>query len=303
VRQDIDVADIDLLDLLDSWSIHLRAAGRSRETIRSYRMGVQGFVRWCETHERSARLDRHTVNAWVASMLDGGAESTTARARQLAVRRLSAWLAEEGEIERDELLGVRPPKLDQKVTERLTDEQMAAMIRTCDGRDLGSRRDEAILRVMFETGARAGEMILLTLDDVDLVRGVVTIRRGKGGKGRVVPFGPQAARALDRYLRLRRSHRLATSPALWLGVRGKSFGYHGLYDALQRRAHAVGIERFHPHLTRHTAAQRWLSAGGSEGGLMTIAGWSRREMLDRYTRATAAERATDEARRLNLGEL
>jgi integrase len=87
-----------------------------------------------------------------------------------------------------------------------------------------------------------------------------------------------------------------------LGVRGKAFGYHGLYDALQRRAQAAGIEDFHPHVFRHTAAQRWLSAGGSEGGLMTVAGWSRRDMLDRYTRATAADRAADEARRLNLGD-
>ena len=61
---------------------------------------------------------------------------------------------------------------------------------------------------------------------------------------------------------------------------------------------------FKPHVLRHTAAQRWLSAEGSEGGLMAVAGWSRRrDMLDRYTRATASERATEEARRLNLGDL
>ena len=69
----------------------------------------------------------------------------------------------------------------------------------------------------------------------------------------------------------------------------------------------AGIEGFHPHVLRHTAAQRWLSADGSadgsEGGLMAVAGWSRRDMLDRYTRATAAERAAEESRRLNLGEL
>jgi integrase len=139
--------------------------------------------------------------------------------------------------------------------------------------------------------------------DVDVIAGTATIRKGKGGKGRVVPFGPQTGRAIDRYMRLRRTHRLADTPALWLGVRGKDFGYHGLYEALKRRAQAAGIADFHPHLSRHTAAQRWLSAGGSEGSLMTVAGWSRREMLDRYTRATAAERAAEEARRLNLGDL
>ena len=52
-----------------------------------------------------------------------------------------------------------------------------------------------------------------------------------------------------------------------------------------------------------TAAHRWLAKGGSEAGLMAIAGWSRTDMLIRYTRARASERAADESRRLDLGTL
>jgi hypothetical protein len=66
---------------------------------------------------------------------------------------------------------------------------------------------------------------------------------------------------------------------------------------------AAGLEHFIPHVLRHTAAQRRLSADGSEGGLMAVAGWKRRDMLDRYTQATAAERAATEARQLSLGDL
>ena len=54
---------------------------------------------------------------------------------------------------------------------------------------------------------------------------------------------------------------------------------------------------------RHTAAHRWLAKGGSDAGLMAIAGWNRTGMLIRYTRARASERAADESRRLNLGAL
>lgn len=49
-------------------------------------------------------------------------------------------------------------------------------------------------------------------------------------------------------------------------------------------------------MLRHTAASRWLAAGGSEGGLMAIAGWRRPDMLDRYAAATRASRAIEEAR-------
>jgi integrase len=157
---------------------------------------------------------------------------------------------------------------------------------------------------MMETGIRAGEVVAMTVDDVDLNRELAVIRRGKGGKGRVVQFSPQTATAIDRYLRARRSHRLASTPALWLGADNwRTFNYFGLRHSLVARADAAGIKGFHPHKMRHTAATRWLRANGSEQGLMAVAGWSSRTMLDRYTAASAAERAAAEARGLNLGDL
>lgn len=108
--------------------------------------------------------------------------------------------------------------------------------------------------------------------------------------------------ALDRYLTRRRHHPLAESTGLWLGDQGKSFGYDGLGRALRRRAKTAGVEGFRPHRLRHTAAHRWLAHGGSESGLMAIAGWSRTDMLVRYTKARASERAAQEAWRLNLGD-
>ncbi|MGH3628102.1 MAG: tyrosine-type recombinase/integrase [Mycobacterium sp.] len=294
---------VDLAALLPSWELSLRAERKSPQTIKSYGDAVRGFLRWCEEHGHSPALDRELMKGFVADLLDGGAEPATARSRQLGVRRFSAWLAEEGEIDDDPLLGLKAPKLDTKVTDSLTDEELRRLLKACAGKEFRDRRDEAIVRLMAETGMRAGELLGLTVADVELVRGLVTVRRGKGGKGRIAPFGPQTARAIDRYLRVRRTHRLADTPALWLGDRGKELAYYGLRNTLQYRAEVAGLKDFHPHLMRHTAASRWLAAGGSEGGLMAVAGWSTRDMLDRYTRATAAERAAAEARGLNLGEL
>ncbi|GAA3841725.1 tyrosine-type recombinase/integrase [Streptomyces coacervatus] len=293
----------DIASLLDSWLLHLAAERKSVQTRKTYGDGVRAFLRWCESTGHSPVLDRPTVNAFVSALLDRGAEAATARSRQLAVRRFSAWLAEEGEITADQLANLKPPQLDHKVVQELDDEQLRALFKACEGKDLRDRRDEAIVRLMAETAARAGEVIGMTVPELDLKQGMAVIRRGKGGKGRRVFFGPKTGRALDRYVRLRRSHRLAETPALWLGDRGKGFTYQALYSALVARAELAGIPDFHPHVLRHTAAGRWLAAGGSEGGLMAVAGWSRRDMIDRYTRATSERRAAEEARRLNLGDL
>ena len=298
-----ETPDPDLAALLPSWELHLRAERRSPATLKVYGDGVRRFLRYCEAEQVPARLDRPTVNAFIAHLLDTGAQAATARSRQLALKRFAAWGVEEEELPRNELLGLRAPRLDHKVIEPLSDVQITAMIRVCAGRDLRDRRDEALIRLMAETGMRAGEAAALKVGDLDLQSGTVIVRRGKGGRGRSVPFGPQSAKAIDRYLRVRRSHRLALSEALWLGDRGKPFAYDGLHKALKARAQAAGVEGFHPHLLRHTAAHRWLAAGGSEGGLMAVAGWTRPDMLLRYTRARAEVRAADEARRLNLGDL
>jgi integrase/recombinase XerD len=293
----------DLAALVPSWELHLRAERKSKETLKAYLTGVRLFFAWCERTGVPAVLDRRTVNGFIADLLDNGAEAATARNRQLAVRRFSAWLADEDEIERDDLVGIKPPKLDTKIVPSLDEDEIVRLIKACSGREFRDRRDEAIVRLMVETAMRSDELLSMTIPDTDLAKGSAVIRRGKGGKGRTVPFGPKTGSAIDRYIRVRRTHRLASSPVLWLGDRGKEFGYHALRDTLKWRSEMAGLEDFHPHLLRHTGAARWLDAGGSEGGLMAVAGWTRRDMLDRYVKSTSERRAAEESRRLGLGDI
>jgi site-specific recombinase XerD len=293
----------DLAALLASWKLSLQADRKSKQTVDAYTTGVRLFLEWCEDNGHDPVLDRTLVRTWVKDLLDGGAAPATARTRQMSLKRYSWWLFDEDETDSDLLRDLKPPQLDTKVVAGLTDEQCAALVKACQGKEFIDRRDEAVVRMMIETGMRAGEVLGLTVDVVDVARGLAVVERGKGGKGRVVPFGPEVARSVDRYLRLRRSHRLAHTEALWLGGGGQQFRYHGLDVATKARARAAGIAGFHLHLLRNTAARRWLAAGGSENGLMAVAGWSTRAMLDRYTRASASDRAAVESRNLDLGNL
>jgi site-specific recombinase XerD len=292
----------DIAALLPSWELALRAERKSPATLRSYLDGVNTYLRWCE-NTGTVGLTKTAVQAWVADMLDGGAEAASVRTRLKGLRQFTAWAAAEGELDEDPLAGMRSPTVDVKVVQPLSTEDLQLLIKACAGKSLADRRDEALVRLMAETGARAAEVVGIQTADVDLGRGLVVIRRGKGGKGRVVPFGPQTGVAIDRYMRVRRTHRLANSPALWLGAGGKTFGYFGLSGALKARANAAGIEGFHPHLLRHTFACRWKERRGSDDGLMAVAGWASRAMIDRYAGAAAASRAADEARLLGLGDI
>lgn len=298
-----------LTALIAPWQLVLRAERKSPQTITTYLDGLHRYLTWCTARDLEP-MNRTSLNRFVADLLEAGRAAGTARMRQLAVRRFTAWLIVEGHLAADPFWGMKAPKVDQPVVDPLTDDELRALIGACAAphrtehyEPLHHRRDEAIVRLMLETGVRVGEVVPLEIGDLDLVNGLVTVRRGKGGTGRVVPIGPVAVAALRRYLDLRERHRDAHEADLWLGERGRRFGYDGLSRALRRRAQRAGIEGFHPHKLRHTAAHRWLAHGGSESGLMAMAGWTRTDMLVRYTKARARDRAALEARRLNLGSL
>jgi site-specific recombinase XerD len=291
---------------MDEWTVALRAERKSPATIQTYRESVTYYLRWCEANGLPEVLDRATVQRWLADILDRGASASTARTRANALRRFAKWLADEGEADRNALDGLKLPKVDETVKIPYTDDELRRLIAACSGSGdaFRDRRDEAIVRFMIETGARRAEVASLKLADVSIVDGIAVIYRGKGGKGRIVPFGPTTAQAIGRYIRVRRTHpRAATSPALWLGTRGREFRDDALYDTLEWRAERAGLDGFHPHRLRHTAAHRWLANGGSEHGLMAVAGWTTGDMLGRYSKALSGQRAVEEARRLDLGSL
>ena len=298
------------LDRITDWQTALRAENKSPGTIFIYADGATRYLRWCADVDHLP-MSRASLNSWIAELLDAGSSPGTARIRQLAVRRFAAWLSAGGEIHADPFPGIKAPRYEPPLVEPLTDTELRALIATCavaadharPEDTLNDRRDEVIIRLMFETAIRSGELVDLRLDDLDLIARLITIHRGKGGRGRVIPIGQATTEALLVYLDHRKRHPLAHTADLWLGNRGKQFGREGLSRALRRRATRAGVQGFRPHRLRHTAAHRWLAAGGSESGLMAIAGWTRTDMLIRYTRARASERAAAEARRLDLGNL
>lgn len=297
-----------LAALVPQWQLALRAENKSPGTIFVYSDGTGHYLRWCRS-SATPPMHRTSLQTWMAHLLDHGAAPGTVNSRQQAVKRFAAWLVATELLPGNPFVGVKGPAQRYPVVTPLSDDQLRALIATCTKptnhivEPLCHRRDEAIIRLMMETGIRAGELIALHTTDLDLVNSRIIIRVGKNGRGRTIPVGPATSHALHTYLDHRQHHPSAKDPDLWLGARGGSFGYDGLGRTLRRRARRAGITGFHPHKLRHTAAHRWLAKGGSESGLMAMAGWTRTDMLIRYTRATAAERAAHEAQRLNLGDL
>lgn len=307
----------DLPGLIADFQRSLQAANKAPRTLAIYGYSARLLARFLDEHGMPtdvADIDRKHLEAFTTDQLSRF-KPATASQRYRAIAQLFRWLTDEGEIAANPFTRMHPPRVPEESVPVLSDDQLRQLLAACDpGRRkpdtmatdtwehvrFVAARDEALIRLLVDTGTRCGEIINLTLGDVDRELGVLHVL-GKGSRPRSAPYGKVSAAALDRYLRRRHRHPHASSDWLWLGTKGRLTD-SGLRQMLERRGEQAGIGRIYPHMFRHTMAHRWMSEGGAETDLMVVAGWRSRAMLNRYGASAAAGRARDAHRRLGLGD-
>lgn len=305
----------DLRTLLPDWRIHLRARQLSSATVRTYLRDAEQFVEFLTASGMPTAVGsiaREHLEHYLVALSERPSRQIDRRTGEpkpispayvnkqyRSLQQLFKWLHEDGEIDTNPFARMKPPQVPEKPVPVITPEQTDALFATCKGHTLENRRDAAILHVLLDTGLRASELAGAKLDEVDFDNGTIGVV-GKGSRPRVVPFDAKTADALRRYIRARRGHKHASSPALWLGTKGPLMA-NGIQQMINRRCADAGLPHINLHRFRHTYAHRWLADGGSEQGLMRLAGWKSREMLGRYGASAADERAREEHKRLRGG--
>ena len=285
---------------ISSFRLHLAAEGKAATTVRTYTEAVQWFAATCPVREAGRRpvwedVKRQDVQGWIAWLL-GRYSAAYASSQFRALQQFFKWLAAEEQIP-DPMAGLRPPHVPDKPVPVFADGDLARLERACAGRSFQQRRDAAVIAVFAATGIRLSEMAGIRYDpddprrsDIDLWQREITVH-GKGRKTRVVKISHDAARSLDRYLRVRARHAQAYRPQLWLGVNNRGpMTASGIYQVITRRGRQCGIEVF-PHRFRHHFSHTWLDHGGAEGDLMELNGWTSPQMLTRYGASARSARA------------
>jgi integrase len=261
---------------------------------------VQWFAATCVAREAGRRpvwedVKRQDVQGWIAWLL-GRYSAAYASNQFRALQQFFKWLAAEEEIP-DPMAGLRPPHVPDKPVPVFADGDLARLERACAGRSFQQRRDAAVIAVFAATGIRLSELAGIRYDpddprrsDIDLWQREITVR-GKGRKTRTVKISHDAARSLDRYLRVRARHAQAYRPQLWLGMNNRGpMTASGIYQVIVRRGRQCGVEVF-PHRFRHHFSHTWLDRGGAEGDLMELNGWTSPQMLRRYGASARSARA------------
>lgn len=217
-----------------------------------------------------ADLSADSVNDYLASIAD---HRTMARNDCIALRQLSQWATKSGIFQRDPLNGVELPKGRGGKRTAFLDTEVRTIIQIALDSTLGIR-DRAIIIVGLSASLRPSELAQLTLADLDLRDGWLTVRlettKSEAGE-RSIPLDPQAIAVLDEYIHDVRG----TKPGpLWLNARREPFTHYG-FMAIFARLHAKCAEQgidFQAYKMRHTGITNWARVGLTAPIIKQLAG-------------------------------
>jgi integrase/recombinase XerD len=255
---------------------HLRGAG-----IRDLRQVTEAHVTSYAAHLKDARTAKGTPYS-----------VATVRTYVSAIQRLFRWLLARGGILQDPTLELVLPSWKRLPRALLNQAHARALVASPDPLTERGKRDRAVLELLYGTAIRVGECERLDLRDLDLVRGQVFVRTGKGRKDRVVPLVGRAADAVESYLRDARPE-LVKDPserALFLTNRGGRLGVKRIQDLVRMNAKAAGITlRVTPHTLRHGCATHLLQRGADIRHVQKLLGHASVETTAIYTRVESQD--------------
>jgi site-specific recombinase XerD len=202
------------------------------------------------------------------------------------LRAFFRWIVSEDGLNASPVDRIPPPVSRPDQIQPFTPDQAQALLLAAK-RSKQSRRDEAMLWFMLDTGVRASELCGLRRCDVDFQGRRCTVL-GKGDKHRTLPFGGTAAKALWNYLK---DEPRDPEEPLFLSQRGEPLTRSGLLQLIERLGKVAHVEatRCSPHTFRHTFAVEFLRAGGNVFTLQQLLGHTDLKMTNRYVALAQAD--------------
>lgn len=258
-----------MYDAIDQFLRYLRIERNASElTLKSYSEDFNSLFDYLRDRaggvDAPAQLDVAILRGYVAYLHECDYARTTIARRLACLRSFLRYCQREGLVTSNPAKALRTPRTGRKLPHFLTAEQILQLLEAPPANEAEGLRDRAILETMYSAGLRVAELVGLNVEHWDRDANILRVF-GKGKKERIAPVGRHAAKALLRWLDVRRPADDAQPRdrvAMFLNRFGTRLTTRSVGRMLEKYLLLTGLDKqTTPHTLRHTFATHLLDGG------------------------------------------
>lgn len=278
--------------MMRAWLTQLSAVrGASPRTITAYERDVSGYLGFLALHwggpaghAALGDVSIADIRAWMARERARGLSARSLARALSAVKSFHVWLSEAHDVATPAVSATRGPRVKARLPRPVAPEAAKDLIAAVETQSLTgwvAARDVAVVTLLYGCGLRISEALGLRWGDAPL--GEVVRIVGKGGRERIVPVLPVAARAVEDYRKLCPFAPDRSGP-LFFGAKGGALNPRLVQKAMQIARMQLGLPATAtPHALRHSFATHLLEAGGDLRTIQELLGHASLASTQIYT--------------------
>ncbi len=248
----------------------------SDNTLQSYRRDVLQYKKYVEANDINyTKVKSNDIKTYLQYLHDMNKKSSTISRNLASIRLFYQFLLRNSKVKADPTEGIQSPKIEKRVPNILTSQEVSLLLDQPKNIDLKGIRDKAMLEFAYATGMRVTEIISLNIEDINLEEGYATCR--SGSKHRNIPLGKMSLKALREYIDDARPILIKSESekALFVNINGRRLTRQGFWKIVKfykEQAHIT--KEITPHVLRHSFATHLLQNGAELKAIQTMLGHS-----------------------------
>lgn len=263
---------------IESFILYLHNVKRtSNNTEMSYRRDLEKVRRFMEEkgiHEVS-QVSAEDLKDYVSHLEELNFKAATVSRNIASIKGFYQYMYKE-KIVNEDISGVlKAPKIEKKIPEILSMEEVIRLLEQPSGNSPKEIRDKAMFELLYATGIRVTELITLKLSDLNLQMGFIICR--DSNKERMIPFGAESRKALIRYIEQARGSMIdnPSSEYLFANCSGQPMSRQGFWKLIKFYTKKAGITSdITPHTLRHSFAAHLVENGADLKSVQEMLGHS-----------------------------
>ncbi len=276
------------MDNRESFFNYLKFEKRfSSHTVVAYQNDLDQFVQYCTEvvgEFNVKKVDSKLVRSWIVMLMEKDLSARSVNRKITTIKSFYKFLSKEQIVEKNPVIHVTVPKIRKKLPNFVEENNLQHLLD--DGffpNDFRGLRDKLIITLLYGTGIRLAELLLLKDSDVDTKSCSIRVL-GKRKKERIIPYPASINLILNQYIDERNKTLGLKTEKLLVTEKGMPVYEKLIYRVVTENLSKVTLlEKKSPHVLRHTYATHLLNRGADLNAVKELLGHSNLAATQVYT--------------------